>query len=99
MYEPPGIKLDTTRLSIPDRCRAYRAEQYLCLRHSRRGSQRATHRAEALMSQKRFDAKLIHTHSFALEDLPTALRYARDRVNDAIKVVVKTREGPTSPRP
>ena len=51
------------------------------------------------MSQKRFDAKLIHTHSFALEDLPTALRYARDRVNDAIKVVVKTREGPTSPRP
>jgi L-iditol 2-dehydrogenase len=39
----------------------------------------ATHRAEALMSQRRFDATLVHTHSFAFEDLPTALRYARDR--------------------
>ena len=51
----------------------------------------ATHRAEALMSQKRFDATRIHTHTFALADLPTALRYAKDRVDDAIKVVVKAR--------
>src|SRR3954452_24671466 len=51
----------------------------------------ATHRAAALMAQKRFDATKIHTHTFALEDLPTALRYARDRVEDAIKVVVKRR--------
>jgi L-iditol 2-dehydrogenase len=51
----------------------------------------ATHRAAAFMAQKRFDATKIHTHSFALEDLPTALRYARDRVDDAIKVVVKRR--------
>jgi L-iditol 2-dehydrogenase len=51
----------------------------------------ATHRAAALMAQKRFDATKIHTHTFALEDLPTALRYARDRVDDAIKVVVKRR--------
>ncbi len=51
----------------------------------------ATHRAEAFMRQKRFDATRIHTHTFALEDLPTALRYARDRVEDAIKVVVKAR--------
>ena len=51
----------------------------------------ATHRAEAFMRQKRFDARLIHTHTFALADLPEALRYARDRVEDAIKVVVKTR--------
>jgi L-iditol 2-dehydrogenase len=51
----------------------------------------ATHRAEAFMRQKRFDATKIHTHTFALEDLPTALRYARDRVEDAIKVVVKPR--------
>jgi len=50
----------------------------------------ATHRAEAFMRQKRFDATRIHTHTFMLEDLPTALRYARDRVEDAIKVVVKT---------
>jgi threonine dehydrogenase-like Zn-dependent dehydrogenase len=49
----------------------------------------ATHRAEALMAARRFDARLIHTHSFPLADLPTALRYARDRVDDAIKVVVR----------
>lgn len=51
----------------------------------------ATHRAMAFMAQKRFDASLVHTHTFALDDLPTALRYARDRVEDAIKVVVRTR--------
>ncbi|MGF1621641.1 MAG: zinc-binding dehydrogenase [Rhodomicrobiaceae bacterium] len=49
----------------------------------------ATHRAEAFMRQKRFDATLIHTHSFAMTELPEALRYARERVEDAIKVVVK----------
>jgi L-iditol 2-dehydrogenase len=46
----------------------------------------------ALMAEKRFDATKIHTHTFALDDLPTALRYARDRVEDAIKVVVTARE-------
>lgn len=49
----------------------------------------ATHRAAALMAQKRFDAKMIHTHTFPLEEVPTALRYARERIDDAIKVVVK----------
>jgi L-iditol 2-dehydrogenase len=44
------------------------------------------------MSQKRFDATKIHTHTFALADLPTALKYARERIDDAIKVVVTTRE-------
>ncbi|MBV8090649.1 MAG: alcohol dehydrogenase catalytic domain-containing protein [Alphaproteobacteria bacterium] len=53
--------------------------------------QSATHRAMALMKQKRFDAGLIHTHTFALDELPTALRYARERIDDAIKVVVKAR--------
>jgi threonine dehydrogenase-like Zn-dependent dehydrogenase len=48
----------------------------------------ATRRAMALMAEKRFDATRIHTHTFPLADLPTALRYARDRVEDAIKVVV-----------
>jgi L-iditol 2-dehydrogenase len=43
------------------------------------------------MRDKRFDARLIHTHTFKLEELEEALRYARDRVEDAIKVVVKTR--------
>lgn len=49
----------------------------------------ATHRAMAFMAEKRFDASLIHTHTFALDDLPEALRYARERVDGAIKVVVK----------
>lgn len=49
----------------------------------------ATHRAYAFMAEKRFDATKIHTHTFMMEDLPTALRYARERIDDAIKVVVK----------
>ncbi len=53
----------------------------------------ATHRAMAFMADRRFDARLVHTHTFALDDLPEALRYARDRVEDAIKVVVTTRRG------
>ncbi|MDE1161229.1 MAG: zinc-binding dehydrogenase [Acidobacteriaceae bacterium] len=49
----------------------------------------ATHRAEAFMRQKRFDATVVCTHTFPLSELPEALRYARDRVEDAIKVVVR----------
>ncbi len=49
----------------------------------------ATHRAEAFMRQKRFDASLIHTHTFDMSDLIEAIRYAKDRVDDAIKVVVR----------
>lgn len=49
----------------------------------------ATHRAEAFMEQKRFDATIIHTHTFPLDEVPTALKYARERIEDAIKVVVK----------
>ena len=49
----------------------------------------ATHRAAALMAQKRFDAKLIHTHTFTLDEVPTAIRYFHERIEDAIKVVVK----------
>lgn len=48
----------------------------------------ATHRAMAFMAEKRFDATLVHTHTFPLEDLPEALRHARERIDDAIKVVV-----------
>ncbi len=51
----------------------------------------ATRRAMALMAEKRFDARKIHTHTFPLADLPTALRYARERIDDAIKVVVTNR--------
>jgi threonine dehydrogenase-like Zn-dependent dehydrogenase len=52
----------------------------------------ATHRAAALMSQKRFDATKIHTHTFGLQDLPTALRYAGEHIDGAIKVVVAVRD-------
>jgi L-iditol 2-dehydrogenase len=51
----------------------------------------ATRRAMALMAERKFDATKIHTHTFALEDLPTALKYARERIEDAIKVVVTTK--------
>ncbi|WP_322990256.1 MULTISPECIES: zinc-dependent alcohol dehydrogenase [unclassified Hoeflea] len=51
----------------------------------------ATHRAEAFMRQKRFDATLIHTHTFDMENLPEAIRYAKERVEDAIKVVVRNK--------
>ncbi len=46
------------------------------------------HRAAALMEQKRFDVTLIHTHTSDMSDLTEAMRYAKDRVEDAIKVVV-----------
>lgn len=52
----------------------------------------ATRRAMALMAQKRFNARLIHTHTFGLADLPEALRYARERVEGAIKVVVRPQD-------
>ena len=52
----------------------------------------ATHRACAFMQQKRFDAKLIHTHTFPLADVPTAIKYARERIDDAIKVVAKVHQ-------
>ncbi len=52
----------------------------------------ATHRAAAFMAQKRFDAKLIHTHTFPLAEVPTAIKYARERIDDAIKVVVKVHQ-------
>jgi threonine dehydrogenase-like Zn-dependent dehydrogenase len=49
----------------------------------------ATHRAMAFMSEGRFDAKLVHTHTFNLEELPKALKHARERIDGAIKVVIK----------
>ncbi|MBE0585488.1 MAG: zinc-binding dehydrogenase, partial [Desulfofustis sp.] len=51
----------------------------------------ATHRAMAFMQQKRFDATIIHTHTFGFEEIPTAIKYAKERIEDAIKVVVKMR--------
>jgi L-iditol 2-dehydrogenase len=51
----------------------------------------ATHRAAALVAQRRFEPKLIHTHTFKMEELPTAFKYSRDRIDGAIKVVVRIR--------
>jgi L-iditol 2-dehydrogenase len=49
----------------------------------------ATRRAASLLAQKRFPAKLIHTHTFAFDQVPAAIRQSRERIDDAIKVVVK----------
>ena len=49
----------------------------------------ATHRVMEFMKEKRFDAKLVHTHTFNLIELPKALKYARERIDDAIKIVIK----------
>lgn len=48
-----------------------------------------THRAAAMMAQKKFDAKLIHTHTFSLEEVPKAFEYFHGRIDDAIKMVIK----------
>ncbi len=49
----------------------------------------ATRRAAALMAQKRFPAKLLHTHTFPFAEVPAAIRCAAQRTGDPIKVVVK----------
>lgn len=77
---------EATRVDLP-----YAVQNNIYLYGIRGEGKSATHRAMEMMRSKRFDASLIHTHTFALEDLPTALRYAKDRVDDAIKVVVKAR--------
>lgn len=49
----------------------------------------AVKRGMALMAQKKFDSLPLVTHTFTLDDLPTAVKYARERIDDAIKVCVK----------
>ena len=44
---------------------------------------------QLVKEQKKFDAKLVHTHTFNLIELPKALKYARERIDDAIKIVIK----------
>ncbi|MDB5443754.1 MAG: tdh [Phenylobacterium sp.] len=68
---------------------AYAVQNNIYLYGIRGEGRSATHRALALMAAKRFDATLIHTHTFGLAELPEALRYARDRVDGAIKVILK----------
>lgn len=52
----------------------------------------AVRRAAALMAQGRFDASLIHTHTFPLRELQQGLRYAREKLDGAIKIVIKNQE-------
>ena len=58
------------------------------LRHTRRREERRC-RAASLMAQRKIDASPVHTHTFALDEPPTWPRYARDRIDGAIKVVIK----------
>jgi L-iditol 2-dehydrogenase len=51
----------------------------------------AVRRAASLMAQKKLDPSPIHTHTFPLEELETGLRYAREKLDGAIKVVITTR--------
>jgi len=52
----------------------------------------ATHRAASLMEQKRISVKPLHTHTFPLDELPTAIKYAKERIDNAIKVVVTNKK-------
>ncbi len=42
--------------------------------------------------QKKLDPSPLHTHTFAFDQLPTAIRYFKDKVDGAIKVVIKPQE-------
>jgi L-iditol 2-dehydrogenase len=72
------VRLDAARL----------VRDNICVFGIRGEGRSATRRAAALLAQKRFPAHLIHTHTFALQQVPTAIRYASERIEDAIKVVI-----------
>lgn len=50
-----------------------------------------THGAMACMTGRRLDATQAHARTFPMRDLPNALRRARKRIDDSIKVTVSTR--------
>jgi L-iditol 2-dehydrogenase len=54
--------------------------------------QSAVRRAASLIAQKKLDPSPLHTHTFAFNQLPTAIGYFRDKVDGAIKVVIKPQE-------
>jgi L-iditol 2-dehydrogenase len=51
--------------------------------------QSAVRRAASLIAQHKLDPSPLHTHTFAFDQLPTAVRYFREKVEGAIKVVLK----------
>jgi L-iditol 2-dehydrogenase len=54
--------------------------------------QSAVRRAASLIAQKKLDPSPLHTHTFAFNQLPTAIRYFQEKVDGAIKVVIKPQE-------
>ena len=51
--------------------------------------QSAVRRAASLVAQHKLDPSPLHTHTFAFDQLPTAVRYFREKIEGAIKVVIK----------
>jgi L-iditol 2-dehydrogenase len=51
--------------------------------------QSAVRRAASLIAQGKLDPSPLHTHTFALDQLPDAVRYFKDKIEGAIKVVIK----------
>jgi len=50
--------------------------------------QSAVRRAASLIAQHKLDPSPLHTHTFALGQLPTAVRYFKEKIDGAIKVVI-----------
>ena len=48
--------------------------------------------ATASPEEKKLDPSPLHTHTFAFNQLLEAIRYFRDKVDGAIKVVIKPQE-------
>lgn len=71
---------------------AYLVRNNLYLYGNRGESRGAVKRGMALISQGKFDVSALITHQFPLKELNTAFHYVRDRVDDAIKIVLYPHE-------
>ena len=52
----------------------------------------------AFRAERRFDATKVHSRTFPLEDLPTALHYAPEWIDDVTTVFVSMRESQVARR-
>jgi L-iditol 2-dehydrogenase len=73
------------------RRRSHRDQQHLPVRDSGRRAERRAARGVAHRAEEARPFPL-HTHTFAFDQLPTAIRYFREKVDGAIKVVIKPQE-------
>jgi L-iditol 2-dehydrogenase len=55
--------------------------------------QSAVRRAASLIAQGKVDPSPLHTHTFAMDELPTGVRYFREKIDGAIKVVIRPQSG------